>query len=89
MAEGEVLWSLQDSWSSEQVWSEGRIELKREEFDDKLYRVNTPKYYALTIRVHYIFEFQIPHLHNYIRIYLPEINFMDTRNLAHKSNHAF
>ena len=41
--ESEVLWSLQDSWSIEQVWSEGRIELKREEFDDKLYRVNNSK----------------------------------------------
>ena len=40
--ESQVLWSLQDSWSSEQVWREGRIELKREEFDDKLYRVNNP-----------------------------------------------
>ena len=49
--ESEILWSLQDSWSSEQIWSEGRIELKREEFDDKLYRVNTLKYYASTIRV--------------------------------------
>ena len=62
--ESEILWSLQDSWSSEQIWSEGRIELKREEFDDKLYRVNTLKYYASTIRVLSSFDFHFSQLND-------------------------